>query len=193
MNRLFIYFHFSRKLLKRMLSLVVNRIYTGHSSELKHVKLECIYSRLKTAGYNPCLYTARPFMIRLRCEKNTILIFSKGKIRLMGVGFDSVEHAEVICTNLLMVNSVQLQLVSSTVRVRLPITNHINLITFARRYSGLISLIYEPEIFPAVQLTEWNGVNVNLFHTGSLIIMGRNAEILSDYIESWFHSILPLL
>lgn len=170
----------------------VNRVYTGSSVELATRTLSAISLHCQKHGYNNIrLYSKRPYMLRIRYEKNTVLIFSNGKLRLMGAGFSNLDCAKSTVANMLHIHDVTLEHVSSTVCLRLDLTANIDLFKFAQQYWRDMNVVFEPEIFPAIQLTKWKGVNANLFHTGSIVIMGRNAETLTTTIIDWILTNLP--
>ena len=88
------YFHFIKNhSMSGLCPRVVNRIYSGYSNELKGMGLKRVYKYCENCGYSVRLYPARPYMIRLRYQSNTILIFSQGKIRTIGSGFSTVIQA----------------------------------------------------------------------------------------------------
>lgn len=125
----------------------------------------------------------QPQMIHIRDEKMSILIFKSGKFRVMGECYYLS-----LCT-ILMEQNVELTLKSETVVLKLP--SHLtpfNIYYFVEFYKNYLE--YLPEIFPAATMTMFKPLHVNLFYTGSVIVLGYNAMKNSNYIYNSLTSML---
>lgn len=49
---------------------------------------------------------------------------------------------------------------------------------------------FEGELFPAVSITYWENAHVNLFATGKVIILGKNAYLYKDDVHKWILDML---
>ena len=56
-----------------------------------------------------------------------------------------------------------------------------------QRYPNII--LYEPELFTAIQLKLWNDVHVNLFFTGNVVVLGRKAQQRAFEVQRWLYHI----
>jgi len=92
-----------------------------------------------------------------------MLIFPSGKCRLMGL------QSPLEDFNVLPFAVKTLEIQSITLVLRLP--TQVNLIKLAK---GLVrgTFWYEPELFPALRLQNFNPLCVNVFSSGKVILMG---------------------
>ena len=165
---------------------VVNRIYCGIIDQFSTESLSSVDDYLKSIGFTTKFYSPRPYMIRVRLNNMTILFFSGGRFRCMGNCEASIDLMRVKLYDLLYllpIFDIEIQHVSSTVSTKIP-ADLISLDYFAKCNSQP-GLMYEIELFPALQLRIWPGVHVNIFQTGSIIMMGQNAEALCSNILDW--------
>ena len=95
-----------------------------------------------------------------------LLVFTSGKCRLMGMREPLTQS---FVERQLPLKVLDLRLQSAT------LVDHIgydlNLISLARALPRK-SFLFEPELFPAVRLTIFNPLCVNVFATGKLVILG---------------------
>jgi TATA-box binding protein (TBP) (component of TFIID and TFIIIB) len=132
------------------------------------------------------LYFPSPKMIRLRVESFTILIFNNGKIRVMGnVGAHTIDSLNALCAYILE-RKVNLNHISDTIIISLD--RPINCYSFAQQYSSYTKILYETELFPALSILEFAPTHVNVFHTGKIVILGKEAQNQSLTIKNWLLS-----
>jgi TATA-box binding protein (TBP) (component of TFIID and TFIIIB) len=92
-----------------------------------------------------------------------LLVFTSGKCRLMGC-------KTPICSTSDLPIPVMLTNISSITLV-MKLDKSINLINLANKL-GSKKCTYEPELFPAVRLTAFNPLCVNVFASGKIVILG---------------------
>ena len=114
------------------------------------------YTKESLVGFK---FTRKPCQCVLKYPEYTIVLFWNGNCRVMGC-------KKPIDTATLPLNIVieRVQSVSVTIDLK----QSINLYSL----SEIIPCYYEPEIFPALRLTNFNPLCVNVFHTGKVVITG---------------------
>ena len=88
-----------------------------------------------------------------------IIMFPNGKCRVMGC------KKPIVDTDLPL--NIKIEKLQS-ITICFDMKQNINLNDFAQK----VPCSYEPELFPALRLTEFNPLCVNVFHTGKIIILG---------------------
>ena len=88
-----------------------------------------------------------------------IIMFPNGKCRIMGC------KKPIVDTDLPL--NIKMEKMQS-VTVCMNLKQNINLIDLAQK----VPCSYEPELFPALRLTEFNPLCVNVFHTRKIVILG---------------------
>ena len=128
--------------------LMVNSISLQNASTIKQLKIE-----LKPGG--------------------TVLFFKSGSFRIMGSMDDFSAHdcmytlLNELCIEIPEINVQTMTAVSS---------NRLN-VNLDRLSKHLNKRIYEPELFPAIQITQYKPIHVNIFSTGCVVILGlKNIE-----------------
>lgn len=134
--------------------------------------------------YDNTVYSGkRPQQLIIKQKTCTVLIFGSGKVRIMGRA--CIEEAQCIFDNLICILDVSviesLYKVSETVVLNLNKTN----INFYKSISHLQPCTLELELFPALSLERWKPLHVNLFSTGKVVILGREAMNKKDEIRDW--------
>lgn len=164
---------------------VVNQVFKGH------IKLFCslfdCYCLLQVF-FDSIKYLKRyPTQIVIRIKnKFTCLIFTSGHIRFMGncdLGScnEFLNYIDFIHTSVI----TPLHKVSETICINTK--RSINLFDFVSKHCCSSLVKFEPEIFPAVSLHFWSPIHVNVFHTGKIIVLGKDASLfvpqIIDYIN----------
>ena len=108
-----------------------------------------------------------------------LIVFSSGKCRVMGLR--EPLHSSDDQRLPFQINDLQIQSVTAVLNLGFTV----NLIRLARSIS---SCSYEPEIFPAVRLTEFNPICVNVFGSGKVVIMGLKS--ITDGWESLVNDVI---
>lgn len=169
-----------------MLPQCVNQVYRGQiqiPSEILFDKLiltKCLKN--STVSY----YGRKPRMYSIQSKgKWTFLLFSTGKYRIMGSNINLEDIVTSISLCLPNVKSLHPILQTETFVCNLG--KSVNLYNFFNSSTTTDSdinlhMAYEPELFPALQILDWNPININLFHTGKVVIMGRNSRQCLDSI-----------
>jgi Transcription factor TFIID (or TATA-binding protein, TBP) len=106
-----------------------------------------------------------------------MLLFPSGKCRLMGLNKPFNEDMQLP----LKIHNVEIQSVTVTCHVG----HQINLLKLARQMPHN-ERIYEPELFPALRMTKFNPICVNVFSTGKVVILGLKSlsyQSLLDLID----------
>ncbi len=156
---------------------VVNQIYTGAIDG--RIDLEKLK---KQSGDIAKLYPCRPRMLRYRQENITILIFNTGKVRFMGRPCEEYE-LELLFNDLTGLVVKNIKKVSETIVLQLDnISTPINLHAIAVKHPDKFT--FEPEIFIGLHLTCIKDVHVNIFSSGKVVLLGKQAiESISEVLR----------
>ena len=167
---------------------IVNRmrVMTGSTT----IDLEGLHHLYKDSSR---LYRGRPEMLLLRMSNNrNVQLFRKGKIQILGaLSEETTEQMTIECLSKVRQLLPNFQLTPATtanmvLRVAVPHT------VTRKLTSSNSSVCYEPELFPAILLTNWAPVHVHVFHNGKALITGVKSlgeanfiyEDLLDFIHS---------
>jgi len=155
------------------MDLVRNANYKGnmkHSIELPKLQLKIP---------NSILYK-KPHQLVVKDPKGTIIFFRSGKFRVMGC-IDELDATFLAYTYTNLIRkgefpTVTLQSYTST--------SHLGFrVSLEKMAATSDAFRYEPELFPALRIREYNPASVNVFTTGKVIVCGlRDAEQMSDII-----------
>lgn len=157
---------------------ITNINYKGYLSpdEMKRIKFHI-------EPYTP---SPHQVIVPVKSLNAKLLIFPSGKCRLMGLKRVLTEN-EVVSDLPVKINSLQIQSASAVIKL----DRTINLFLLAKNLSPK-RCVYEPELFPALRLTGFNPLCVNVFSTGKIVILGlkdltnqhRLAEDIIRYINT---------
>jgi TATA-box binding protein (TBP) (component of TFIID and TFIIIB) len=103
----------------------------------------------------------------------TLVIFKSGKCRLMGLKRPIITLRDIPYK--ISITCIQ------SVSVTASIGCSINLINLAKIYEG--RCIFEPELFPAVRLTNYNPMCVNVFASGKITVLGLKSLEFHNFME----------
>jgi Transcription factor TFIID (or TATA-binding protein, TBP) len=103
-----------------------------------------------------------------------MLLFPSGKCRLMGLNQPFSEDIQLP----LKIHNVEIQSVTVTCHIG----NQINLLKLARQMPHK-ERIYEPELFPALRMTKFNPICVNVFSTGKVVILGLKSLSYQNLLD----------
>ena len=124
-------------------------------------------------------FGTRPCQSVLHFPEYTIIFFPSGKCRIMGC--KKPIDASSLPYN---ITNVTIQSITVTCDYGQPI----NLKDLAENAPSM----YEPELFFAARLTDFNPLCVNVFHTGQIVITGLKDLDFSDFVTHVFDYILFL-
>ena len=154
---------------------VTNRVFKGslgHSPDYLELEAMCVLLELVYQHYK-----GRPTMFVINMVKCKVLIFSSGRFRIMGKVNE--EEARDTLVVLGFDRTLCLQLQTETAKFyTLPVT-----LLFVYRHGR--DVFYEGELFPAIQIRRWKNHFVNLFFTGSVVIMGPQASLIAPQVKFW--------
>ena len=123
--------------------------------------------------------TTPPYMYVHKSQKYTMIIFKCGKCRLMGckqpIRTKIVDDAGPIKISISRIQSVS---VTFDVGAALSLSQLGN---FCHRES--IRYLFEPELFPALRLTKFNPLCVNVFASGKCIILGLKHLCFQKFVK----------
>lgn len=171
----------------------MNSIYRG-KLKLLH-DLQTCYCKLLPHFSNITLLKKLPLQIIIRFEKGTLLLFSGGQFRFMGkishnFTIDIIKHINYIYSDVIMPP----YLVSQTVVFKvLDECCPLNLHHIASIFKDDKYVRFENELFPALSLYYWKPVHVNVFSTGKVVVLGKDAVKLLSYIDTWLFINICLL
>jgi len=118
-------------------------------------------------------------------SRGKLIVFSSGKCRIMGLREPINPNDEQLLPY--QINDLQIQSVTGVFNLG----STVNLIRLARNVSSSSSSSswsYEPEIFPAVRLTKFNPICVNVFGSGKVVVMGMKS--ITDGWESLIDDVI---
>jgi len=155
------------------MDLVRNANYKG---TMKHsIELPKLHRKIP----NSTLYK-KPHQLVVKDPKGTILFFRSGKFRVMGC-IDELDATFLVYSYTNLINDgefppVTLQSYTST--------SHLGFrVSLEKMAATTDAFIYEPELFPALRIREYNPASVNVFTTGKVIVCGlRDADQMSDIL-----------
>ena len=114
-------------------------------------------------------------------DGSTMLLFKTGKFRIMGGKIDEVSaHCNVlsVTTYLHPTNMPEIALQTMTMVYTYPYSINIT------KLSTLIKCHYNTECFPAVQITKYKPIHVNVFASGKVIMCGIKNIVDAKNIET---------
>ena len=104
-----------------------------------------------------------------------LLLFPSGKCRLMGLKKPFSEDLQLP----LKISNMEIQSITVTYNVG----HRINLLKLAQLMS-YSERMYEPELFPALRMTKFNPICVNVFSTGKVVILGLKSLSYQSFLKS---------
>lgn len=114
--------------------------------------------------------------------KYTILVFKSGCCRLMGCK-SAVTNKFVACGNII----VRVERIQS-ITVLYDLGKQINLYELAKRRR----VMFEPELFPAARLMEFNPLCVNVFASGKVVVTGLKTLDYCKQMEKILCALSPV-
>ena len=130
---------------------------------------------LDTIDFSSC--KSPPFQRKFALNNGCmLLVFPSGKCRLMG--FKIPITAEEISDLPFHINNLQIQSMSLVINLQ----RYINLYKLARNLPRGSSM-YEPELFPALRLCQFNPLCVNVFNSGKVVVLGVKELTNQNLIE----------
>ena len=105
-----------------------------------------------------------------------LLLFLSGKCRLMGLKHPFSKDIQLP----LKIYNMEIQSLTVTYNVGFKI----NILELARRMPPREHM-YEPELFPALRLTKFNPVCVNVFSSGKIVILGLRELAYQNILNSF--------
>ena len=168
---------------------IVNRmrVMTGSTT----IDLEGLHHLYKDSSR---LYRGRPEMLLLRMSnKRNVQLFRKGKIQILGpLSEETTEQMMIECLSKVRQLLPNFQLTPATtvnmvLRVTVPQT------VTRKLSSSDSSIFYEPELFPAILLTNWAPAHIHIFHNGKALITGvkslDEANLIYKDLLDFIHSL----
>src|SRR5271154_6972869 len=147
----------------------------NYRADLKHsVDLCKLYKKIPNSTLH-----RKPHQLVVKDSLGTVLFFASGKIRVMGC-IDELEAAFLVYTYTALIGEfppIMLQSYTSN--------SHLGFrVSLYKIAADVKDAVYEPELFPAVRIGEYNPVSVNVFTTGKVIVCGlRDAEQMCDILS----------
>lgn len=142
--------------------MIVNINYKGHISPSDLAKLKISPNR------------SPPQQKVIDFDNGRLLVFSSGKCRLMGVRYP-LESDHVLP---MMINDLQIQ----SITVVGDLGHDINLLTLAHRIP-CNQRMFEPELFPALRLTKYKPLCVNVFASGKVVVLGLRELAYQEFLS----------
>src|SRR3981189_203228 len=123
---------------------------------------------------NVCYHQKQPEQLVIKFnDGSTMLIFKSGKFRIMDGKIDELTaHCNIISVTCKHHNNIP-EIILQTMTVVYAYSHSIKL----ARLSTMIKCHFNTECFPAVQITKFKPIHVNVFASGKVIICGiKNIE-----------------
>ena len=129
----------------------------------------------------------KPAQLVIQDEKGTLVFFSNGKLRIMGC-IDELDATFLAYKYTMMLDDDDCNfqpVYTQSMTVRVVLNKKINIASFVDVCtSSLISFRYEPEFFPAVHITKYKPISINVFSTGKIIMCGvREIDQVQNIIQ----------
>lgn len=108
------------------------------------------------------------------CDRMKLIIFRNFKCRLMGCkNFNTFQPNQII-TCKVECQEISIQILSCmSGSVTFSVNQCVNLFKFANYLQNTnIQYLFEPELFPALRITKFNPLCVNVFSSGKCVILG---------------------
>lgn len=138
--------------------MLVNINYKGHINEsVDH--LEFSYSS--------------PRQCVIKTKRFSLILFPNGKCRLMGCKEPLTNCIEFVENLIIFVDCIQ------SITVTHNLGQYMNLYQLAKR----MDCWFEPEIFPALRVQEFNPLCVNVFASGKIVILGLKTLDFHEYVN----------
>lgn len=151
------------------------------------LNLQCLYHNIR-------ITCTLPKQIIIRLSHYSILIFTTGQCRIMGRL--SLEEAQATIDSLSSIYTCiidPLHMTSQTIVFNLDLYYvPINLYKIAHEFSNDKNVQFEPEIFPALSLYHFKPLHVNVFTSGKVVVLGKEALLSGQSIKDWLHCLLCL-
>ena len=137
------------------------------------------------------LYKGRPRMLTCRIEPGiTLQVFPRGSVQLLG--------GNVLNNHMRIYRDVLLPLFNG--HLTLPIIETMTVVCYSGRsfnFSSIMTnahVMYEVELFPALQVSLWKPVHMTVFHNGKIILTGikdlRQVQKMCDLLIESFPSLI---
>jgi len=141
------------------------------------------------------LTKTKPIQIIIRLHACTILLFRYGQFRIMGhVNFNVVKFLTNILQPIYKCIQIPISYVSETVVFQLDkCLIPVNLYHMNFAFKNDYNIQFEPELFPALTIHYWKPIHVNLFSSGKVIVLGKDAMTKCTEIYEWLFLNLLLL
>jgi len=68
-----------------------------------------------------------------------------------------------------------------------------NLYKIAHELNTDRNVLYEPEIFPALSLYHFKPIHINVFTSGKVVVLGKDALQSAHHIKNWLHCLLCIV
>lgn len=160
---------------------VVNRVYKGYLWEpisFENLEKLCVNSKVSFK-----IFRGRPRMFKIRCDI-TILIFSNGRFRVMGLCTE--ESVEKTLQTLLHLYWWDYVLEFQTCTVTFQVDSIPPMFV---EYAGN-DVRYDGELFPSIHICKWTTVHANLFVSGKVVVLGRDAWLKAFEIRDWLNDVI---
>lgn len=173
---------------------IVNVVFRGsllHTIDLKFTEQDLLKLLPRTI-FKVTLYRRRPFMLCVQRSGVCLTVFASGRFRIMGRQSEIPRLAYQWFTYLRQnhrdqVNTLVkpfLTLQTCTVKFRVsPLCARILMDHYPQE------IFYEPEVFTAIRIKRWPHVHINLFFTGNVIVLGREAYSCAVEAKRWLEDI----
>jgi TATA-box binding protein (TBP) (component of TFIID and TFIIIB) len=161
---------------------VVNRVFRGQLNAKPDFGV--LQTRCKSESITCKAHSERPRMLCIKRPRGTVILFETGRFRIMGKCNE--EEARHLMCFIVQSDSFNLPLHLQTETIKFSVKPLD--IQFVRKYDS--EILYEPELFPALKLLRWPSVHANLFFSGSVVVLGVEAALVSPDIKKWLDSVL---
>ena len=172
---------------------IVNVNYRGRVLEgMEHFHFRAAPPQMATIGVEADYNDGSSDPVLVIGERTKLVVFRNGKCRLMGCRISSSSSSRST-----QIARIRIKGCSAPVKIQL-----LNVIsataTFTLNggavmlkqlgdycYAKKIKFVYEPELFPALRLSSYNPLCVNVFSSGRCVILGiRSLDAVTDIISS---------
>jgi len=157
------------------MDLVRNTNYKGAMKQ--SVNLELLHLQIANSKLH-----RKPYQLVVKDCSGTVIFFSTGNFRIMGC-VDELDATFLAYKYTKYINQYSYPTITSQTHTSTAKLGYsVDIKKFA---SQMDSIIYEPELFPALRICKFKPASVNLFSTGSVVVCGlREPAQMHDILHA---------
>lgn len=131
-----------------------------------------------------------PHQIVVRYSSFSFLLFSSGNFRFMG----RLTHNHACDTLDSIITVLNTRIINHPIAVSHTLTFNLGYtLNLSNVANHITDCTYEPELFPALSINAYKPTHINIFSTGKVVVLGKQALDLQQEIKDYLHCNLLFL